>query len=938
VRRFLASFKPKNFKQYWLNREGAKRLAKIAGMVGLVGFLLLLFILKDLPNPKEINARISAQTTRFYDRKEAEGDGKGTVLYEVFGDKNRSVIKFEQIPENVKQATIAIEDKNFYKHGAFSSIGILRAAFVNVMSRDRVQGGSTITQQYVKNALLSSERTFTRKIRELVLSVVIEQFYNKDDILSLYLNEIPYGGNAYGIQAAAKTYYKKDLSKGDELTLDEAATLAALPRAPSIYSPYGNYPDRLRARKNLVLNLMVEQGMVSAVEAETAKRVDPVAKIKQINPVPSYFANVTAPHFVKWLQDSLEEKYGSKFVTEGGLKVITTLDLDKQRLAEQAIENNIKNVERLGGSNAAMVVSDPKTGQILSMVGSRNFEHPGFGQVNVATAERQPGSSFKPLVYATAFGKNYGPGTTLYDVSTDFGGGYKPENYTDRTYGVVSMRTALAGSLNITAVKTLYLAGVGDSIEQATRMGITTLDGRAERCGLSLVLGCSEVRLYEMTNAYESFANGGNHHEPTGILKVVDSRKKVIEEHKPNKQPKRVLDPQIAYLISNVLSDNGARAYIFGNLLNVAGQNTAVKTGTTENYRDAWTIGYTPSLVAGVWAGNNDNRSMTKAASAVSSPIWREFMQKALAGRPAEQFDRPAGIKEIELDANTGKIATDGARTKRTDIFPAWYKPSPATENRSAKIDKVTGKLATDCTPPMALETAYASEMHAEIPSSDPAYGRWEPPVQALAAGMGYAQGGSLPTETDDLHKCDDAKPEVSLDADKLGGGSYRLRAQVDSGTHTANKLEIRLNDQIISAQAISGDADYEFTHTIESNGSHFFKATVIDAALYSDEDSVSVTVTDAGSGANFEGLSPADNTNYPAAPGAVNFSWTNVAGADKYRLIVRRNGSNYINQQTSSTSSMQAVVLPGTYVWYIEAYNAADKIGTSTTMSFTVS
>jgi 1A family penicillin-binding protein len=938
AKRFITSFHPDNFRAYWLNRDGLKRLGKIAGVGALAMFLLLLFVLKDLPNPKEINARLGAQTTRFYDRKEAEGDGKGTVLYEIYGDKNRSVIKFEQIPDNLKQATIAIEDKNFYKHGAFSSVAIVRATIANLTNRGTVQGGSTITQQYVKNALLSSERTFSRKVREVILSIVIEQFYNKDDILSLYLNEIPYGNNAYGVQAAAKTYFKKDLSKGDKLELDEAATLAAIPRAPTLYSPYGNYPDRLRARKNTVLDQMAQQGMVSKAEAEAAKKIDPVAKIKEIHPIPSYFANVTAPHFVKWVQESLQEKYGDKFVSEGGLKVITTIDLEKQKHAEDAIARGMRNVEALGGSNAAMVASDPKTGQILAMTGSRDFEHKGFGQVNVATSERQPGSSFKPIVYATAFAQNYGPGTTLYDVPTDFGGGYKPENYTDRTYGVQSMRTSLAGSLNITSVKTLYLAGVDRSIEQARKMGITTMDDRAKRCGLSLVLGCSEVRLYEMVNAYESFANGGVHHNPTGVLKVIDAKKRVIEEFKPNKQPKRALDPQVAYLISSVLSDNPARAYIFGNILNVPGQNTAVKTGTTENYRDAWTIGYTPSLVAGVWAGNNDNRSMTKAASAVSAPIWKDFMQNSLKGKPAEPFQRPTGIKEVTLDANTGKAATEGSKAKRTDVFASWYKPTPATNSRSAKVDKVSGKLATECTPPLAIETAYSSEIHAEIPSSDPAYGRWEPPVQALAASLGFAQGGNLPTESDDVHRCTDDKPKVELEADSLGGGSYRLTAEVTSGTHQANRLEVRLDDQIISTQSIAGSTTYRFNHTIKTNGSHFFKATVIDAALYTDEDAVTVTVSDAGSGDSFEPLSPANGTSYPSAPGAVTFSWTSMAAADRYRLIVRRNGSNFVNQQVTSSSSNQAIVLPGTYTWYVEAYDGSDKLGTTTTYTFTVS
>ena len=838
-KKFLASFRPKNFKQYWLSREGLRRIGRLAGTGGLILFLIFLFFAKDLPSPGKVNARVSAQTTKFYDRT-----GKH-VLYEVFGDKNRSIIEFSAMPEHVKQATIAVEDKNFYKHGAFSAAGLGRA-FTGVIFRDSSRGGgSTITQQYVKNALLSPERTLTRKIKELILAIEIEQFYRKDDILKLYLNEIPYGQNAYGIQAAAKTYFDKDAK---QLDLSESALLAAMPQAPTFYSPYGQHPDALLARQHLILDLMVEQGYIKEKEAESAKWTLEDLR-DRVRATPNRLANVTAPHFVLYLQEQLEAKYGTRVVTEGGLKVVTTLDYDKQKAAEEAIAKNMRTVRALGGSNAALVSSDPKTGQILAMVGSYDFNDDKFGAFNVAVAKRQPGSSFKPLVYATLFKGNWGPGSTLYDVSTDFGGGYRPENYNDRTYGVQSARTALAGSLNIPAVKALYLAGVKNSLKTAKDLGISTLNRPAGEYGLSLVLGSGEVRLTEMVNAYESFANGGYHQEGTAVVKITDQRGRTIQEYRKPLKAKRVLDEQIAYLISNMMSDNGARSFIFGNALTISGRTAAVKTGTTENYRDAWTMGYTPSLVTGVWAGNNDNRSMTRAASAVSAPIWRDYMATVLRGEPNEQFERPKGIKSITLDANTGKLATDNSRNKRTDIFPTWYKPAGIAESRSAVIDKLSGKLATECTPPAAKETVYSAEMHAEIPPSDPAYSRWEGPVQGLARSLGYAGGGTLPTENDDRHSCSDTKPNVQLDVNKVAGtkSRYRIKAVVTSGTFTANKLEIFLDDQVISTQEISGSTTYEFEHTVQSTGSHMFKAKVIDSGYYEAEDSDSVNVTEVG-------------------------------------------------------------------------------------------
>ncbi|HVE80664.1 MAG TPA: transglycosylase domain-containing protein [Candidatus Dormibacteraeota bacterium] len=924
---FSTSFTPTGFKRYWLNQAGARRAAKIAGVGSLFLFLIFLYFAKDLPSPGKINARIGAQNTRFYDRT-----GQ-TLIYEVHGDKNRTVIAFNEMPDNIKKATVAIEDKDFFKHGAFSIFGIGRA-FTGVVFRDPSKGGgSTITQQYVKNALLSPERTLSRKVKELILAIEIEQLYKKDDILKLYLNEIPYGSQSYGIKAATNTYFSKDVEdrkvpkEPHELTLDEAALLAAMPQAPTYYSPYGNHRDALIARQHLVLSRMAEQGFITNEEAKAAKSVDTLSKL---NPRPNIASKSKAPHFTQFLQERLANKYGTRVVEQGGLKVITSLDLEKQAAAIDAVQKNMGNVRRLGGSNSALVATDPKSGEILAMVGSYDYNDEKFGAFNVAAAHRQPGSSFKPLVYATMFKKNWGPGSTMYDVTTDFGGGYKPENYTDRTYGVQSVRASLAGSLNIPAVKALYLAGIKDSLTQARKMGISTLNSDSSKYGLSLVLGSGEVKLVDMANAYETFANGGKHYPSTGVVKITDARGRTLQESK-KAQPKKALDPQIAYLISHILSDKAAGQYIFGGALQTPGLNTAIKTGTTENYRDAWTMGYTPSIVVGVWAGNNDNKSMTKAASAVSAPAFKSFITDKRVQIKNEQFEKPAGIKQVTLDANTGALPTSGGSPKtRTDIFPSWYKPETAGAVKTGKIDKVSGKLATDCTPPSAVQEVTSGQMDAEIPASDPAYSRWNGPVQALAKSMGFSAGGGLPTESDDVHKCSDTKPSVNLTVS--GNGPLNIRADVSQGTHAVNNLTIYFDDQVIST---TGGGSYEFTYNPPATGSHTIKAKVSDTALYegTDEEAVNVTST-----SGFEGTAPGNGVVF--GPGSsINFRWTTAGGANKYIISVSGPGGNQSNNAGNSTSYTfpTPFIPPGNYTWYVQAYHGGTLLTQTVLRSFQI-
>jgi penicillin-binding protein 1A len=943
LKRFVLSFTPRYFRQYWLSGEGLVRLAKLAGVGFLFIFLVFLWFAKDLPTPGKINSRLSAQTTKFYDSSEKH------LLYELYGDQNRSIVKFDDIPQQAKDATIAIEDKDFYKHGAFSTIGILRAAFVDLQHRGVYQGGSTITQQYVKNALLDpTDRSFGRKIKELILSLEIAQFYSKNSILTLYLNEIPYGNRAYGIESACKTFFPQDKDAKDpdqhcakNLDLGQSALLAAILNAPSYYSPYGDHQPELLDRQHIVLDLMAQQGYVKQSEADAAKW-DQAKLLAERNPEQNLYANLDASvaHFVLYAQDFLEQKYGTSTVTEGGLKVVTSMDWDKQQAAWKAVQDNYAHVRAGGGSNAALVSTDPKSGHILAMIGSHDFNDPNGGQVNVAASQRQPGSSFKPIVYATLFGKNqnavcakdrscptYGPGMTMYDVPTNFGSAsnpYKPQNFGNRNYGILTARQALAGSLNVPAVKALAMAGIPNSIQTAQALGIDTLQS-ADSYGLSLVLGTGGVQLVEMANAYESFANGGMHYEQTPILKLYDQKGGVMEDNTKPAKPKQALDPQVASLMSDVLSDNQAKDFVFHGelaLRNNCPNNHAsgcvhvgVKTGTTEHYNDAWTMGFTQDITAGVWVGNNDNSPMGGLAAAdIAAPIWKSYMNAIISGQPNQPFAKAPGIKTVTLDKQTGRAVTAGTKDSTVDIFPSWYTPMSSAGGQTAVVDKVENppKLATNCTPDLAKESISSSAILPEITKAEnpTQYQNW---LQALqAAGYSTSGAGDIPTDSDSLHHCDDQKPSVNI-IGLNGGGPYNFSVQVQSGTFAANQLQVYFDDQIVSTQVINGSGSYDVSYSPTQTGSHTFKAVVTDAALYQGSDEQTVNVTNTG-GTGFSGKKPADGSS--VSTGTVNFQWTADDGASQYTLYV----DNSARKTVTGTSTTLAITVPTTHTWFVRA------------------
>lgn len=604
------------------------------------GILLWLASLR-IPALDDLSERKVVQSTKIYDRT---GE---ILLYDMSRDVKRTIIPFDQISPAIKNATLAIEDKGFYDHGGVKISSFIRALLVNIADMSFTQGGSTITQQVVKNSILTGDKTPTRKIKEWILAIKLENNLSKDEIFSLYLNEIPYGGSIYGIEEASQNFFGKSAK---DLTVAEASYLAALAKAPTYYSPYGSHREELEARRNLVLREMRSNGFISDEEYEEA-RTTAVTFRSRTNS-----SGIIAPHFVFYVIDELAKRYGEEALERGGLKVITTLDVGIQEKAEAAAEKyGDINEKQFNANNNAIVVIDPKTGGILSMVGSRDYFNEAIqGNFNVATGKRQPGSTFKPIVYSLLFNKGYTPETVLFDVPTQFSarcaannftsenGCYSPQNYDDAFRGPITIRNALAQSINIPAVKALYLAGVENTLEHARNLGIENL-GNKERFGLTLVLGGGEVSPLDITSAYSVFANDGVRNQHNAILRVEDVNKKVLSEYTP--KPTRALPEETARKISSILTDNEARTPAYGanSVLYVPDRDVAVKTGTTNDYRDAWIIGYTPTIAVGAWVGNTNNTPMEKrVAGYIVAPMWRELMNNILPELPAESFIPPA--------------------------------------------------------------------------------------------------------------------------------------------------------------------------------------------------------------------------------------------------------------------------------------------------------
>ena len=678
----LPAFLSLNNVTFWSKITRLILIAFVAGII--IVPLLFVWYSRDLPTPGKLVTSKYKDATRIYDRE-------GELLYSVYQDQNRTYVKLPEIPKYLREGTIAIEDKDFYKNNGFSPLGIFRAFARSILSGRIAGGGSTITQQLVKNVLLTSEKSLPRKIKELILSIQVDNRFTKDQVLEMYLNNIPYGGTAIGVEAAAGQYFGKSAK---ELNLAESAFLSGLPQLPSLYTPFSGNKYYI-ARTDAVLKRMVADKYITKVQADKA-----LLEIKNYQ-FTQHAANLKAGHFVMYVRNLLAEQFGEQAIQSGGLQVTTTLDYKMQEKAEEIVKDEIDGLKKYKVSNGAAMISDPKTGEVLTMVGSKDyFDTEIDGNFNVVTqASRQPGSSMKPIIYAKAFEKGYTPATMLMDVNTDFRTGesdpvYTPVNYDGKFRGPVQVRFALGNSFNVPAVKMLAMVGIKDSMQLAYDMGVKSwepTDENLKNVGYSLVLGGKELHMIDEMTAYSTFANGGIKQDSVAILKVTDSRGKTLFENK-KREGKQVLPAEVAYLISHILLDNVARSDEFGpnSYLRISGKTVAVKTGTTDEKRDNWAFGYTPSVAIGVWVGNNDYTPMNQAIASGAtgaSPIWHNLMTMALKGKPDEEFKKPDNIIALQIDPLTGMLPKDGQPT-RSDFFIKGTEPttiSPIYQNKDGK-------------------------------------------------------------------------------------------------------------------------------------------------------------------------------------------------------------------------------------------------------------
>lgn len=924
VRRFIYRTNPSRLYHYWFSREGGIMALKIAGIGMVTSFLLLVglfaYFRKDLPNLRDISGNNIGGSIRYYDRTGEH------LLWEDYDAVKRVPVHDEEIAQDMKDATIAIEDKEFFQHGGFDVRGITRAAWSNVTGGGKVQGGSTITQQLVKLTYKwTDERTYSRKVKELILAVELERTYSKQEILVGYLNTAPYGNVQYGVEAAARDYFQKSAK---DLTLDEAAFLAAIPQAPSVYSPYGPYFDgeRLVARQHYVLNLMEEQGKITKEERDAAKAVAILEKYKQ--PKQKY-AGITAPWFVLTAKQKLIEERGAESVLQGGWKVITTLDYDKQKLAEEQVAKGIAQVRRQGGDTAAFVAEDVETGQVVAMVGGVDFTNEQFGQNNYAREKLPPGSSFKPYDYVALIesGDNYGAGTVLYDSQGPLEGypctntarnGNCLSDYDFRHPGPITIRYALGGSRNIPAVKAMLITGVDKTIETAEALmnprpdkqdtytsgyscyvpGDVTLTKDTPCYGSAAIGDGAFLKLDEHVHGYGSLSRNGLNIPQSYILKVLDANDKTFMEWKPN-AGKQVIRPDSAYIIGDILSDPRASYFSVKPQRYNADKGTwkfSLKTGTTNDAKDGWMLGYTTKYAAGVWVGyHNRQREMSGSMENMTLPIWQGWMRAVHKEMDVVERQRPAGVQTLPAFVIRSHVGFGSQEpSPATDLYPSWYKKK-STTNKKQTIDIISNKLATDCTPNRARR---------DVTEGDP----------LSFSGDKFVNGGSGGANleaTDDVHQCSDARPRfLSFSATKIGN-SYTISASIAQGTHPLSgngdkgggKINFMIDGNVIRSFDIGGSA-YEFSYTPDFTGDRTLTAEIIDSVLYD----ATTTTTLSGTAAEIS-LTYVNRT-----ATSISFTWSN-AGASTYKLCVLKNSSNeYCEDKTGNSGSVSPTLGAGGY------------------------
>lgn len=828
IQRILYRMHPKRTLRYWFSRAGAIMALKIAGigvlfMVLVVGALFAYYRRElDAIRPSELSKRVQTTVTKYYDRNDV-------LLWEDKGSGNyKQVVESSEIAEVMKQATVAIEDQDFYKHKGISVTGIGRAA-LNNFSGGSTQGGSTLTQQLVKQVFFADEAGsrglggVPRKIKEAILAIEVERMYNKDQILTLYLNESPYGGRRNGVESAARTYFAKSAK---ELTLAEAALLASIPQQPGIYDPYNPAGHQaLIARQQRVLDNMVGQGYVKATDAETAKKV---AILDTVKPEADQYKDIRAPHFVQMVRSQLESELGKATVGRGGLSVKTTLDWRVQQIVEREIvELFASNIPtRNNFDNGAATVVDVPTGQILALQGSRDYNYPEYGQDNAATAFIQPGSSIKPLVYAGLFKEkpagqpNFGAGTVLRDEPINQIYGAELNNFDNRYRGDLTIRSGLAESRNIPAVKAMFIAGRDATIQTIHDIGNTSYctQGVDAQVGLAAAIGGCGLRQTEHTNSFATLARMGEHKKEASVLEVKNTGGDVIKQWKD--ESRQVLDPQIPYILSDILSDDGARSPSFGRGaagLNIRGVKTATKTGTSnlgKLSKDLWMMSYTPRAALGLWVGNHDTTPMSSALSSIvgptvgdiMGPIHTEVFAADKSWKAGDWFTQPAGVQRVTVNG-------------RTDLFPSWYKKTDASNAQKIAFDTVSRKKATDCTPPAARSEQDVQKI------TDP----------VTKKTTFIAPDGFNPNEDDDRHKCDDVKPFVSsINLTPSGGkGQYQISAAINQGTHPLQTVVITAEGKQIASENITSSGTVTTKYTFTASGDQAITVRVVDSVLY---------------------------------------------------------------------------------------------------------
>ena len=880
VKRILYKLKPSNLYHYWFSREGGIMALKLFG-VGVVGFMILILALfaffgKDLPKNINLNSCTQGESSNILARDKS-------LIYATSGNSICTPVTLDNISPYLRQSVVASEDKNFYKEGAFSVRGLGRA-FVNDITGGSTQGGSTITQQYVKNSLLKTQaRTISRKVVELVVSIDVERKYSKDAILNAYLNEIPFGSIYNGAEAASRGYFNK---QAKDLTIDEAALLTAIIPAPTYYSPYGSHTQDLTTRQHHVVDLMVQQGMITKAQGDAAKKVNTLAKVTNSG---NSAVGKNAPYFVDEAEtqaaciysgldtgecaycesinfdSSVDSKCKLENIASAGLTIITTLNPKIQTMAEKNIaelkseENRWNTKDDLAG-----VALDAKTGQVLAEVGGSNY---GTSQVNNATTPHQPGSSYKIYDYSAlmATSKSWGAGSTMYDINTDFGGGFIPHDFDNGSQGAESMRQAFGNSRNIPAIKAMYIAGPQNTISLSKKMGLVSGYKCGGSCGLDSAIGSGSLRLDEHANSYATASRGGVYKPEVYILSITDSNNKSLYQWKDS-SGQQVLDPQIAYSINSMLNTSEASQFEGGNL--PGNVMVASKTGTTDFQDNNLFMGYTNDLVYGLWAGGVDGNGEpfslhTYFAENNLAGKWRSFMIQANEELHISNtaWTKPSNMKTICLDTNSGYATNSGGKC---DVFPSWYNPQYPSNSETTAIDSVSGLLATDCTPTLARKTQSGGGFLPELPTSDPNFGAWVGPIIARYGPV----GGSAPTATDNVHgdgnNCfTQDQPTVQLSAHQNNDGSYAVSATVTQGKAALTTLNFKLNGNIINggSLAVASSGTYPspaLTFTLPAGaGSGTLTADVIDANLY-DITSNSITLNEAPSAPNTPSKKPA--------------------------------------------------------------------------------